>query len=242
MKVIILAAGKSTRLHPLTIDKPKSLLELEPNLTLLDLQLNNLKKCCIRDVVLVTGYLSEKIEEKLQSYKDMNIKVIYNPFYDISNNLMSLWTAINEFDDDIIITNGDNVYHHEIIKGLMKNKSKDIVVTITKKDRYDEDDMKVITENGKVKKISKNINPETANSESVGIIKFTGNSVQKLKDTIHKQVRDHDNRNVFWLTAIQNIINSGHEVGYHEIEQERWGEIDFPHDFEKVKKKIKNYK
>ena len=106
MKAIILAAGKGERLMPLTSDTPKSLLELENGTTLLESQLININKTGITKVVIVTGYLTEKIESKVELYREkynIDIQIIYNPFYDISNNLLSLWQAKHEMESDFII-------------------------------------------------------------------------------------------------------------------------------------------
>ena len=78
MKAIILAAGKGERLMPLTSDTPKSLLELENGTTLLESQLININKTGITKVVIVTGYLTEKIESKVEFYSEKyNICLLY---------------------------------------------------------------------------------------------------------------------------------------------------------------------
>ena len=48
MKSVILAAGRSTRMYPVTLDKPKCLLELEPGKTIIDHQVDMLNKCGIK--------------------------------------------------------------------------------------------------------------------------------------------------------------------------------------------------
>ena len=35
--------------------------------------------------------------------------IIYNPFFDISNNLLSLWQERHEMESDFIIINGDDI-------------------------------------------------------------------------------------------------------------------------------------
>ena len=117
MKAIILAAGKGERLMPLTSDTPKSLLELENETTLLESQLITINKTAIDKVVIVTGYLTEKIESKVQRYSkeyNIDIQIIYNPFFDISNNLLSLWQARHEMESDFIIINGDDIFKYII--------------------------------------------------------------------------------------------------------------------------------
>src|SRR3989338_1674859 len=61
-KALILAGGKGTRLRPLTDKIPKGLVEVQGK-TLTEWIFELLKKYGIRDVILSTGYLSEKMRE-----------------------------------------------------------------------------------------------------------------------------------------------------------------------------------
>ena len=171
MKAIILAAGKGERLMPLTSDKPKSLLELKNGITLLESQLINIYKSGIKKVIVVTGYQTEKIESKVEFYSDkynIDIKIIYNPFFDISNNLISLWQARHEMASDFIIINGDDIFKESVLSGLIKyDKNEIITMVIDRKKKYDLDDMKLIIKNEKILRVSKNIPLDEANGESI---------------------------------------------------------------------------
>ncbi len=119
MNLFILAAGKGERLWPLTKNTPKSLLDLGDGTTLLNRQLSSaINSKIFNEIFLITGYLHEKIEEAIKKYQSsVNINTIYNPFYDITNNLVSLWTARCELSkDDFMITNGDNLYKNHVVK------------------------------------------------------------------------------------------------------------------------------
>ena len=69
MRVIILAAGKGERMGSLTKDNPKMLIPLGNGKTLLETQLDSIKKSGIKEVSIVTGYKSEKVEKKVAEYR-----------------------------------------------------------------------------------------------------------------------------------------------------------------------------
>ena len=245
MKAIILAAGKGERLMPLTSDTPKSLLELENGTTLLESQLITINKTAIDKVVIVTGYLTEKIESKVQRYSkkyNIDIQIIYNPFFDISNNLLSLWQARHEMESDFIIINGDDIFNDSVLLGLLEHdKNELITMVIDRKETYDEDDMKLIVENGRILEVSKKIPLNEANGESIGMIRVTGEAKGIMVDTMERMVRNKKNMQVFYLAMIQELINQGIVVGYHEISSKDWAEIDFHPDLEDIRKKISTF-
>ena len=245
MKAIILAAGKGERLMPLTSDKPKSLLELKNGITLLESQLININKSGINKVIIVTGYHTEKIESKVELYSDkynIDIKIIYNPFFDISNNLISLWQARHEMTSDFIIINGDDIFKESVLSGLIKyDKNKIITMVIDRKKKYDLDDMKLIVKNEKIFRVSKKIPLDEANGESIGMIRVTGEARSIIVDTMEKMVRNKKYMDVFYLEMIQKLINKGISVGSYEISSKDWAEIDFHPDLEDINKMISRF-
>ena len=82
MKAIILAAGMASRLRPLTLHTPKSLLTIDGK-SLLQRSMDALIQNGIKDFVIVTGYLHEKIEAFVkEQYADtISVKFIYNNVY-----------------------------------------------------------------------------------------------------------------------------------------------------------------
>lgn len=242
MKAIIIAAGKGTRLFPITKNTPKSLLDIGQGLTLLETQLHSLKEAGIRDVVIIIGYRAEQIEAKLKEYRtDFDITIVYNPFYEISNNLVSVWMAKHYMKDDFITINGDDIFDSIVIKNLLKSKE-DITMVIDVKAEYDDDDMKIISNNNLVKQVSKKIPLEEANGESVGIIKFSGHGPKIYTDTLEEMVHNPKNMNFFYLKAIQNIIDKGFPVYYSQCNEKDWGEIDFHPDLKLIREYVSKTK
>ena len=245
MRVIILAAGKGERLMPLTNNTPKSLLELANGTSVLESQLLSIHAAGIRDVAIVTGYLTEQIEAKINKYSqeyNIEFQIVYNPFYDVSNNLISLWQAKHYMNEDLIIINGDDIFKDSVIKGLINHdKSQQLCMVIDRKETYDPDDMKLIIEKDRVFRIGKQIPENKANGESIGMIRLIGDGKEWVVKTMEKMVRKKENLNVFYLEIFQELINQGTMMEYYEVDADDWAEIDFHPDLEDIRKEIFNF-
>ena len=244
MKIIILAAGKGERLFPLTKNTPKPLIDLGDGETLLEKQLKSLSESKVIDeVIIVLGYLYEQIESKLKNFKTkLKIKTYYNPFYEMSNNLITLWLSKYEMNEDFLITNGDNLFTSDVVRDLVNNTNDGIYVTICYRDDLGEDDMKVnLDENKKVLRVSKEIN--NSNTESIGLVKVQGERYRNIYQEVLEQLaRDKQYINKFWLETFNVLAVKGVEIHSYQIEREKWREVDFHFDLKDLKELIKNFK
>ncbi|MGC9517322.1 MAG: sugar phosphate nucleotidyltransferase [Methanomicrobiales archaeon] len=74
---MILCGGFGKRLRPLTETIPKPLIEMKKGYTILDKQLFDFKNADVENVVLLTGFLSDKIQERYgDNYKGLGIDYV----------------------------------------------------------------------------------------------------------------------------------------------------------------------
>src|SRR3989304_3683070 len=108
MKSVILAAGISARLRPLTDHIPKCLLKIGDK-TILERTLDNLLAYHLNDIAIVTGYLEEQIKNFVaRYYPQLNVTYIRNNKYDTTNNIYSLWmTKDLVINNDMLLMNSD---------------------------------------------------------------------------------------------------------------------------------------
>ena len=244
MKAIILAAGRGERLYPLTRNTPKSLIHLGHGVTILEAQLESLQAAGVHEVAIVCGYRAEQIAAKVELYRGeygLSIEIVYNPFYEISNNLVSLWLARHTMlgADGIIIINGDDVFKPHVVKNLVAVESdKELVITLSRKPLYDHEDMKVEINGTRIIKVSKDIPLDRAHAESVGIARFVAKGVSLIDGELDRMVRNETNLKVFWLELLNQLIERGWPLHSYEIEDSDWAEIDVHLDMETVVKNL----
>ncbi len=77
MQALILAAGKGERMRPLTLVKPKPLLEV-CGTTLIEHHILNLKKAGFTDIVINISWLAQQIMNKLGSGNQYGVKIRYS--------------------------------------------------------------------------------------------------------------------------------------------------------------------
>jgi choline kinase len=244
MKIIILAAGKGERLYPLTKNTPKPLIDIGDGETLLEKQLKSLSESKVIDeVIILIGYLYEQVESKLKNFEtDLKIRTLYNPFYDKSNNLITLWLGKHEMNQDFLITNGDNLYIHDVVSDLVNKTNDGIYLTICYRNNLGEDDMKVVLdEHKKVLKVSKEITE--SNIESIGLVKVKGEKYRKIyQDVLEQLARNRNYLNKFWLETFNVLADKGVEINSFEIDKNKWREVDFHFDLKDLKELIKDFK
>jgi len=176
MKAVIVAAGQSSRLRPLTKSIPKCLLEINGK-TILDYSIDNLQSYGIIDIAVVVGYQKDQI---CQRYKD-RLTLISNPFYTETNNLASLWFAKDFIaDSPFIYAHSDLLYDREILSPLLQT-SAGITLSVEPKPT-DPEMMKVRLDGEKFIEMGKDIPLEKAYGEWSGIAGFSSESWLKFAD------------------------------------------------------------
>lgn len=110
-RAIIMAAGKGTRMRPVTLHTPKPLVKVNGK-RMIDSVIEALHKNRISEIYIVVGYLKDQFEILPKEYE--NVKLIENPFYDTCNNISSLYVA-RDYIENAIILDGDQIIYHEKI-------------------------------------------------------------------------------------------------------------------------------
>ena len=231
MKAIILSAGQGSRLGHLVDDRPKCLIDFNGR-SLLDRQLDTLEANGVHEAVVVTGFHDELVSQAIARRSGgPSVRTIYNPFYKVADNTGSLFMAREELAGDCLVWNGDTLVSRELMRRVVDNERQGICVTIDRKESYDEDDMKVVEEAGRLKAIGKRLPMERVNAESIGLLAFRGGGAAQFREAIERAIRTPEGTTIWYLRVIHHIAQSA-DVWTLDIKGEEWGEVDFPEDVE----------
>ena len=112
MKAILLAAGRGTRIARHVEMVPKSTLLIN-GVPLIRRSVELLQSHGI-ECVVCTGYKEQQVQDALAGLN--NITYYYNPFFDITNSISSLWFAREELNQELLVMNADVFFSEEILE------------------------------------------------------------------------------------------------------------------------------
>jgi choline kinase len=230
MKAIILSAGQGSRLGHLVDDRPKCLIDFNGR-SLLDRQLDTLEANGVHEAVVVTGFHDELVDQALgRRSGGPRVRTIFNPFFKVADNTGSLYMAREELAGDCLVWNGDTLVSNALMKRVVDHDRPGICVTIDRKPGYDEDDMKVVEQGGRLTAIGKRI-ADGVNAESIGLLAFRAGGAERFRKAIEHALRTPEGTTIWYLRVIHHLAQE-QEVWTLDIEGEEWGEVDFPPDVE----------
>ena len=232
MKAVILAAGKGTRLHPMTIDKPKGLLEIEET-TILGRLVNQFKNAGIRDIIIVVGFKKELIKREFAD--DKSVTFFYYKDFSTTNNLHTLWAAKKYLDDNLILSFADLILDNQIIYNLTKSP-KDISLAVHSRNILD-GTMRIEFINERVKSIT-STNKDSATGNFVGIAKLSKKGCRILIDQMSKIINKNFIKD-YYTIAIDNYIKDGGFVEALDVKDNKWTEGDNIDDYYKARSLFK---
>jgi choline kinase len=229
VKAVILAAGQGTRIRAVHGEHPKCLIEVD-NTTILDHQLDALSKAGINDVAIVVGYEKQQIMNHVMSRRLSRIQRIHfieNPAFAITNNIYSLWLAVDWVrGGSFVVLNADVIFDAEILDTAVQAQAP---ISMIVDPLWRDETMKVIIHGDRVVHMSKKISREQFSGTYIGITIFAKTIqerfIQKL-NTLISAGRVND----FFNIAVQELADEGIRVGYSSTDGLAWAEIDDPGD------------
>lgn len=236
MKAIILAAGYATRLYPITIEKPKTLLEIGKR-RMLDLIIEKIPEEISDIHVIVNSKFYSFFEKWQKENPDVDINLINDGTTSEQNKLGAIrdmrMALLAGREDDALVLASDNLFDFKLNGAfdLFKKKNKDVIIAYDIQDKSKAARFGVLSVDatGKVIKFEeKPKRPETS-LVSTALYFFTKESLKLLPDYINES-KDNDGPGYFvkWLASKKDV--------YVSIAEGRWYDIGTLETYEEAKR------
>lgn len=236
MRAIILGAGQGRRLLPLTASKPKALLAVGER-ELLAWQIDALVQSGVRDITFVAGFNAPVVHRVLEGLQQMfpgcRLRMLFNPFFRVADNLVSCWLAREAMAEDFVLLNGDTLFEPDLCTTLLRSPFAPVTVAIDQKPAYDPDDMKVELAGTRLVDVGKGLAPERVHGESIGMILFRGDGGAAFAAALEQAMQDEAALRMWYLSVIARLAGTM-DVETCLIAGHDWCEVDYPADLERA--------
>lgn len=228
MKAIILAAGMGTRISKFIDEKPKCMVDLGGK-TLIEYTTELLKSKGIKDIVVVVGYKADVICDSL---KNSGIHFVFNPFYDVTNGIASMWFARDYLTKgtETVVMSGDVYLEEEIIDKLLKCEKDPVLLADSS--RIIEADYRYNYENGILKKFGKDLTVAETTGECLGVAKLGANFVAHYKEHMEDMIK-RGIHSVWWENVLYDLAAT-ENIYIEDVCGSFWAEVDYLEDYKRI--------
>lgn len=232
-ELILLSAGRGSRMGDLTKNLPKALLPVNGTPLIEQTVIAYLYVYPNEALRLVTGY-SERSFQDWVSERNISIELAYNGNWDKQGPTGSLNVGLEkDFDVDLLmIGNGDTLFTHDIFKAVKeKSNLEGFYLVGSKILEFEQDSMLLDISNGKVDRAGKRIMIEPYPEwESSGLLVVKGkdnislirNKVRNLVGQMKRGVQSDGP----WHEIVNLLVHEGEVVSLIEVDGKSWLECD----------------
>ena len=238
---VILAAGRGSRLKNYTENCPKGLVNLNGH-ALVEWQIANLQRAGVRDIHIVTGYLSEHFDY-------LKLPTVYNAEWSNTNMVASLMCFVENYQGPLLVSYSDIIYPPSAVTGLLDETS-DISISYDLNwlelwaQRFDDplDDAETfrVTKDYKIKEIgNKPAKVSDVQGQFMGLIYFSAEGIDIVKQLLRGD--DYKRKHLDMTALLNECLAAGHLVSGRPFSGS-WYEIDSESDLEIAERQIKHRK
>lgn len=244
LKAIILSAGEGSRMRPLTLTKPKTMLPVAGK-PIIQYNIESLRDNGITDILLIVRYKEEMVRNYFGDGSDFGVNIFYKTQKDFLGTANAISYGEDFIDDSIIVLNGDIILDDEIIHEIIKKYNyltPDTLMLLTEVE--DPSAFGVVEiENGNIKSMVEKPKREEAPSNLVnaGIYIFNKDIFDKIRKTEISERGEYEITDSVSLQIKDNKTVIGHKTSKDWIDVGRpWELIEVNEDLiGKLKTEIK---
>jgi len=237
LKLVIIAAGRGSRISSISNGLPKILIEVF-NKTLLEHLIQNCVSVGISDIVIVTGHNSDIIHDYISDNRfNINIELAYNDDWNLPNGISVLASKNNiPKDHDFMISMSDHFYNDDLLIKIKDSVLTNITVNVGADYKTDaihdpDDAMKLIIDR----------NSNIVSQMSKGLLKFNAVDcgIFKCKYEFFSILQEAKDSGKYSLSDACNILINNQDLGGVNIEDSMWIDIDTPEALDYINKNRK---
>lgn len=228
LKAIILSAGEGSRMRPLTLTKPKTMLPVAGK-PIIQYNIESLRDNGINDILIIVRYKEEIVRNYFGDGSDFGVNISYKTQKDFLGTANAISYGEDFIDDSIIVLNGDIILDDEIIHEIIKKYnylSPDTLMLLTEVE--DPSAFGVVEiENGNIKNIVEKPKREEAPSNLVnaGIYIFNKDIFDKIRETEISERGEYEITDSVSLQIEDNKTVIGHKTSKDWIDVGRPWEL-----------------
>jgi len=229
MKAVILAAGRGTRLEPLTLEMPKCMVKVR-GVPLIDRLIARVREAGIEDIIVVSGHLHEVLSEHLA---DSGCCLVYNERYHDWGNFYSLLVAREAVGDDgYVKLDGDVVMDGAVLPKLLATPG-DAVLALDGRDGLGAEEMKARLHGDLVVELNKRMDPSVAFGEYIGVEKISASLAPRAFDQLAKMIGLGET-DEYYERGYERMMQAGVAFGFVDVGECTWTEIDDAADLKRA--------
>jgi choline kinase len=229
--VVVLAAGRGSRLAELGETTPKWLLEVGGR-TLADRQLAGIAQAgdAVASTTVVGGHAAGAIEAALGA-RDDDVRLLLNPEFAELNNWWSLLRALRELPDEdpVLVLNADLLAEPEHVSAFIRaaaaGGAEGLIAVDLERELTDESMKVARSADGTLERIGK-VGVEPAAGEYIGMFMARGAALRALRDVLESFVGRDAAANEWYEAAIGRSAATGSRWEIWPMPSSGWVEID----------------
>jgi len=232
VKVIILAAGRGSRMKNLTDERPKCLIEMQGR-PLLEWQLDAIREAGISDIGIVTGYKREMLFK-------YGLEEFYNPRWAETQMVTSLSCAADWLNREPCVVSYSDIFYEARAVELLIESAADVAITYDPNweqlwtDRFGDPLLDAesfrINADGSLANIGEK--PESVDEiqgQYMGLLRFSPQGWAEV-DALRSQLTDEQRDKMHMTGTLQMLLDRSSVPVMATSYEGKWGEVDTEED------------
>ena len=228
LRAAVLAAGRGVRMGGV---EPKTLIPAGDNEPLLHYLLAGLQKAGVEDLLVVTGFKADQVQEFVSSrWGDRSVQFVFNARFASWGNFHSVRLAVDQSPGrDLLVVNSDIVIHPDVIRRVSEAEG-DLVLAVDRRDRLDQEDMRVELRGSRVVAIGKDLTPARSHGEYVGVSLMRHDAARLYAD-LSTRVQWTATTRLYYEDVFDMMLN-GIDARSVVTRPGEYAEVDVPEDMQ----------